>query len=83
MPRIGVANWTSSLEALVDAALETLVAALYVKIDDKLVKDCRPGRPARLSQSGLVCLAVAQALPGFHSVGISVSLARTAGLRRA
>jgi hypothetical protein len=51
----------------VDADLDTLVTALYVKIDDTLVKDRRPGHPVRLSQSGLVCLAVAQALPGFHS----------------
>jgi hypothetical protein len=65
--RIGVANPTSSLETLVDADLDTLVTALYVKIDDKLVKDRRPGRPVRLSQSELVCLAVAQALLGFHS----------------
>ena len=50
-----------------DADLDTLVTALYVKIDDMLVKDRRPGRPARLSQPELVCLAVAQALLGFHS----------------
>jgi hypothetical protein len=43
------------------------VTALYVKIDGSLVKDRRPGRPARLSQPELVCLAVAQALLGFHS----------------
>jgi len=47
--------------------LDTLLTALYVKIDDTLVQDRRPGRPARLSQRELVCLAVAQALPGFHS----------------
>ena len=57
----------ASLEALVDADLDTLVTALYVKIDDMLVKDRRPGHPVRLSQPELVCLAVAQALPGFHS----------------
>ena len=67
VPRIGVAYPTSSVEALVDADLDTLVTALYVKIDDMLVKDRRPGHPARLSQSELVCLAVAQALLGFHS----------------
>ena len=67
MSKIGVANPTSSLEALVDADLDTLVTALYVKIDDRLVKDRRPGRPVRLSQAELVCLAVAQALLGFHS----------------
>jgi len=65
--KIGVANPTLSLEALVDAALDTLVTALYVKIDDMLVKDRRPGHPVRLSQSELVCRAVAQALLGFHS----------------
>jgi hypothetical protein len=51
----------------VDADLNTLLTALYVKIDDLLVKDRRPGHPRRLSQSELVCLAVAQALLGFHS----------------
>ncbi len=50
-----------------DADLDTLVTALYVKIDDRLVKDRLPGHPARLSQPELVCLAVAQALLGFHS----------------
>ena len=50
-----------------DADLDTLVTALYVKIDDGLVKDRPPGHPARLSQSELVCLAVIQALLGFRS----------------
>ena len=50
-----------------DADLDTLVTALYVKIDDMLVKDRRPGHPVRLRQPELVCLAVAQALLGFHS----------------
>jgi hypothetical protein len=62
----GVAYPALSLEALVDADLDTLVTALYVKIDDMLVKDRRPGHPVRLSQSELVCLAAAQALLGFH-----------------
>jgi hypothetical protein len=65
--KIGVANPTPNPEALVDADLDTLVTALYVKIDDMLVKDRRPGHPARLSQPELVCLAVTQALLGFHS----------------
>jgi Transposase DDE domain len=65
--KIGVATQTSSPEALVDADLDTLVTALYVKIDDMLVKDRRPGHPVRLSQAELVCLAVAQALLGFGS----------------
>jgi hypothetical protein len=51
----------------VDADLDTLLTALYVKIDDTLVKDRRPGRPPRLSQSELVCLAAAQALLGYRS----------------
>ncbi len=63
----GVAYPTPSLEALVDADLDTLVTALCVTIDDKLAKDRRPGHPVRLSESELVCLAVAQALLGFHS----------------
>ena len=67
VPRIGVATPTPSPEALVDADLDALVTALYVKIDDGLVKDRRPGHPVRLSQSELICLAVAQALLGFHS----------------
>jgi hypothetical protein len=51
----------------VDADLDTLVTALYVKIDDMLVKDRRRGHPVRLTQSELVCLAVAQVLLGFRS----------------
>jgi hypothetical protein len=65
--KIGVANPTPSPEALVDADLDTLVTALYVKIDDMLVKKPHPGRPPRLTTAELACLAVAQALLGFHS----------------
>jgi hypothetical protein len=43
----------------VDADLDTLVTAPYVKIDDALAKDRRPGHPVGLSQSELVCLAFA------------------------
>ena len=50
-----------------DADLDTMLTALYVKIDDMLVKDRRPGHPVQLSQSELVCLAVAQAMLGFRS----------------
>lgn len=67
MPKIDVATRTSSPEALVDAALDTLLTAFYVKIDDMLVKDRPPGHPARLSQSEMVCLAVVQVPLGFHS----------------
>jgi hypothetical protein len=37
--KIGVANPTSSLEALVDADLGTLATALYARADD-LLKSC-------------------------------------------
>ncbi|MGI5255556.1 IS982 family transposase [Actinacidiphila glaucinigra] len=48
--------------------LNTLVTALYVKIDDEWAGILRlPGRPPKLSHSGLLCLAVMQALLGFHS----------------
>ena len=47
--------------------LNTLVTALYVKIDDDLAGIVRlPGRPPKLSHSELLCLAVMQAILGFH-----------------
>lgn len=52
------------------AQLDVLVCALYVTVDDHLVRlgRLRPtGRPPRLSDSELVCLAVAQVLLGFNS----------------
>jgi hypothetical protein len=47
--------------------LNTLLTALYVKIDDEIGQVRCSGRPPLLSDSELVCLAVAQALLGFHS----------------
>ncbi len=47
--------------------METLLTALYVKIDDRIGARRRAGRPPRLSDSELVCLAVAQALLGHRS----------------
>jgi Transposase DDE domain len=47
--------------------LETLLTALYVKIDDKYGKRRRVGRHPLLSDAELVCLAVAQSLLGFTS----------------
>jgi hypothetical protein len=48
--------------------LDTLLIALYVKIDDDLAGIRRPaGRPPRLTDAELICLAVAQALLGCHS----------------
>ena len=47
--------------------LNTLLTALYVKIDDWLGRPCRTGRPARLTDAELLTLAVAQALLGIRS----------------
>ncbi len=45
--------------------LDTLLTALYVKLDDEIEGTRRMGRPPLLTGSGLVCLAVA--LPGYES----------------
>jgi Transposase DDE domain len=49
--------------------LDTLLTALYVLIDDRVIPAHRrrPGRPKRLSDAELVCLAVAQVLLGARS----------------
>ena len=47
--------------------LNTLLTALYVKVDDEIGGTRCIGRPPLLSDSGLVCLAVAQAMLGFRS----------------
>lgn len=48
--------------------IDTLVAELYVKIDDDRTGLARlPGRPPKISHSELLCLAVMQALLGYHS----------------
>lgn len=54
---------------LVTANLDTLLTALYVLIDDHVVPagPRRPGRPKKLSDAELVCLAVAQVLVGARS----------------
>jgi len=74
MPKIGVATQTSSLEALVDADLDTLATALYSRVDDwlKAAPERVPWRPAigiapRISDAELVTLAVLQALLGHAS----------------
>jgi hypothetical protein len=53
----------------VTADLEALLTALYVLIDDHVIPSGqrRPGRPKRLSDAELVCLAVAQVLLGARS----------------
>jgi hypothetical protein len=47
--------------------LNTLLTALYVRIDDYLAPRVRPGRPPQLTDSELLTLAVAQVLLGVHS----------------
>jgi hypothetical protein len=50
--------------------LDTLLTALYVRIDDEVLpryRAHRTGRPPKLSDAELVTLAVAQALLGVHS----------------
>lgn len=53
------------------------MTALYVKIDDELGGARWLGRPPKLSDSELVCLAVAQALLGFSSETRWLRFART------
>jgi Transposase DDE domain len=74
VPRIDVADPTSNLEVLVDADLDTLATALYVRTDDllKSFPERAPWRPAigitpELSDAELLTLAVMQALLGFAS----------------
>ncbi|MFE2972702.1 hypothetical protein ACFXKC_56115 [Streptomyces sp. NPDC059340] len=47
--------------------LDALLTALYVKFDDEITDTRWLGRPPRLTDSELVCLAVAQAMLGFTS----------------
>jgi hypothetical protein len=49
------------------ATLDDLVIALYVTIDELLEPRRGPGRPPRLSDAELICLAVAQVLLGYDS----------------
>jgi hypothetical protein len=51
----------------VHACLDDLVTALYVTIDELVGPRLGPGRPPKLSDAELVCLAVAQVLLGARS----------------
>jgi hypothetical protein len=51
----------------VHASLDDLVIALYVTIDELLEPRRGPGRPPKLSDAELLCLAVAQVLLGYDS----------------
>jgi hypothetical protein len=59
------------------ANLDDLVTALYVAIDDLVAPRRRLGRPPRLSDAELVCLAVAQVLLGCPSERRWLRFART------
>jgi Transposase DDE domain len=50
------------MEAVVSADLDALLTHVYVLVDDLLPSRRRFGRPARISDSELICLAVAQVL---------------------
>ena len=50
------------MEATVSADLDALLISLYVLVDDLLPTRRRFGRPPRISDSELICLAVAQVL---------------------
>ena len=56
--------------------LDTLLTALYVKIDDSIRAPRWRGRPPRLTDSELVCLAVAQVLLGARSEAHWIRYAR-------
>ncbi len=59
------------------AALDALVIALYVQIDDFLGPRHRgPGRPPKLTDAELICLAVAQVLLGLPNDRQFLALAR-------
>ena len=49
------------------ACLDDLVIARYVTVDELLEPRRGPGRPPKLSDAELVCLAVAQVLLGYDS----------------
>jgi hypothetical protein len=58
------------------AALDALVTALYVQIDDFLEPRRGPGRPPKLTDSELIALAVAQVLLGMPNDRQFLALAR-------
>ena len=59
------------------ACLDALIVGLYVQIDDFLGPRHRgPGRPPKLSDAELICLAVAQVLLGMPNDRQFLALAR-------
>jgi hypothetical protein len=57
----------ASVGLSVTSGLDALLAALYVFIDDHVAPSRRIGRPPKLTDAELLCLAVAQVLLGFPS----------------
>src|SRR5439155_12338418 len=60
--RSGTTRKPSTKEATVSADLDALLTCLYVLVDDLLPARRRFGRPPRISDSELICLAIAQVL---------------------
>ena len=58
------------------ADLDSLLTALYVRIDDFLPKRCGPGRRPRISDAELIALAVAQMFLGIPNDRKFLALAR-------
>jgi hypothetical protein len=58
------------------ADLDSLLTALYVRIDDLLPKRVGPGRPPRISDAELIALAVAQMFLGIPNDRKFLALAR-------
>ena len=54
-------------DPVVTTDLNTLLTALYVKIDDWLGRPRRTGRPPKLTEAELLTMAVAQVLLGVYS----------------
>jgi hypothetical protein len=72
--KIGAAHTNPTPGGLVDADLDTLCTALYVRVDDelKMRTELGPQRPAvgiapKLADAELISLAVVQALLGYSS----------------
>jgi hypothetical protein len=72
VPKIGVPTHLRPMGPSVIADLDTLLIALYVGLTDRIIparsRGLRrgPGRPSKVSDVELVCLAVAQVLLRYH-----------------
>src|SRR5215208_2426589 len=74
---VGGVHAPSTLEAALPAALDVLATALYVCIDDFVgPRHAGRGRPPKLTDSELICLAVCQVLLGIPNDRQFLALAR-------